>query len=128
MEPIIYSTRKAETGTTPMHDTKGWETILVQFGDCVIVDTCSDESRVDGVDALPCSVSKFGGLSEYVGATCHGATLDSCKRSVNRMLRKAWGVELDEVVSDGKTLSEMHASLTDESVHEQFKEWAASLF
>ena len=66
--------------------------------------------------------------ASQMGAGCRGKNLDYCKRSTNRMLRRVWGIELDEAVSEGKTLMEMHASLTDESVHEQFKVWAESLF
>ena len=128
MKPVIYSTRQAVTSGSPMHSLKSWETILVQFNDCIMTDPRTDEQYAEGILALPCCVSKFGNLSEYLGAVCRGKSLDYCKRSTNRMLRKVWGIELDEVVSEGKTLSEMHSSLTDESVHERFVPWAASLF
>lgn len=128
MKPVIYSTRKATTGVEPMHSLDSWDTVLVQFNDLVMTDPHTDEQCYCGVSSVPCTVSKFGNLFVHPGASCRGKNLDYCKRSTNRMLRRVWGIELDEVVSEGKTLMEMHASLTDESVHEQFKVWAESLF
>lgn len=128
MKPVIYSTRKAATSGTPINVTRDWETVLVQFNDFIVTETRTGIERNEGIIAMVCTVAKFGGLTEHLGAVSHGKSMDYCKRSANRMLRKYLGIELDEPIAEGQTLSEMHASFTDASVHERFKVWAASLF
>jgi hypothetical protein len=110
MKPTTYKTTK----TDKLNE---WETLAVQF------------SEEDGTFyGYTYRISKFGNLTWILNRSVCGNSLESCKRSANRMLRKVYGCKLDGIIAEGTKLIEMHASFTDESVHESFKAWAAGLF
>lgn len=128
MQPTIYTTKSAKTKNAPLVTIEPWEKVLVEVRDNEIIDTATDKPYFDGFAATICEVSKFGNLSIYPGRTAYGKTIESCKRSVNRMLRKGYGFELDKVVADGQRIEDMHASFTDTSVYESFRAWCKCLF
>lgn len=129
-EPIIYATERTEaTEPAPFEaEVQEWETLLIQIEENELVDTRTGESYTDGYRYTLCIVSKFGNLSTHYGLSSSGKTFKSCKQAADRMLRKYFNRRTGDIVATGATLKAMHASATDETVHERFKVWAAGLF
>ena len=85
--------------------------------------------------AMPYVVSKFGNLSTSLAINrgkTKGAALGAFKRSIAREYE---GATVGDVVLDGPMLQTFKPSVecffcdpNDESVHENFKAWAAGLF
>lgn len=129
-EPIIYATERTEaTEPAPFEaEVQEWETLLIQIEENELIDTRTGESYTDGYRYTLYTVSKFGNLSTHYGLSSSGKTLESCKRAADRMLKKYFNRRTGDIVATGATLEAMHASATDETVHERFKVWAAGLF
>lgn len=128
MKTTIYSTETYNDQVEAQFKCEPYDKILIQIEDNNLVDTRTGEEYTDGYRATLCTVSKFGNLFINYGFTCKGKSLASCKRAANRMLHKYFNLHLSDVVAEGSTLEEMHASLTDPTVHENFKVWTANLF
>lgn len=81
------------------------------------------------------TVSKFGNLF-YNGQLATGKTFGSCMGAAKRRFKGYFGqdVQLGDVVLDGKLLASPNGKpsffcdINDESVHDNFRQWAASLF
>lgn len=129
-EPIIYATERIEATEPALFEAEvqEWETLLIQIEKNELVDTRTGESYIDGYRYTLCIVSKFGNLSTHYGLSSSGKTFKSCKQAADRMLRKYFNRRTGDIVATGSTLKAMHASATDETVHERFKVWAAGLF
>lgn len=106
-------------------DTEEWEKRLVGF-----------EQDSDGMwSASMYTVSKFGNLSTSL--TCNrGKTLRSCMAAFKRGIRRdlGRGIELGKLVYEGGEFVSLNAEpcfycdRNNDSVHENFKAWSASLF
>lgn len=128
--PIIYATERTEaTEPAPFEaEVQEWDTLLIQIDENELVETRTGERYTDGYRYTLYTVSKFGNLFVHYGFTGHGKTSENCLKAANRMLGKYFNRRTSEVVATGATLEAMHASITDETVYERFKMWAAGLF
>ena len=124
----IYATETTETNAAPVIELHEWEKVLVQVEPNTIYDTVTSEPHTYGYRATVCIISEFGNLFIYHGLSTTGKTIKSCKRAANRVLKIRYGLQMSEAVAHGSTLEAMHASFTDETVHERFKVWCADMF
>lgn len=124
----IYATEPTETEAAPVIELHEWEKVLVQVEPNTIYDTITSEPHTYGYRATVCIISEFGNLSIYPGLSTTGKTIKTCKRAANRVLKIRYGLQMSGAVAQGSTLEAMHASITDETVHEHFKQWCADMF
>lgn len=125
---IVYATEPVSNTSGAKLEVQEWETVLVQIMPNETVNPRTSERHTNGYRANVFVVSQFGNLSTYYGLESYGRTAEECRQAADNMLEKHFSRRTSKVVATGSKLEDMHASLTDETIHERFKEWTASLF